>query len=415
MSAAPGAEHLAERALLLLDLRRPADAEREVRKALAGDPDNVDLHLILARALSRRGDTTGALDAVNHAIGLNPGFWYGHWVAGDVLSHAAREREALVAFHNALACDAEKPLIYEGIARGHYVLGEWRQTVQAAERGLRLEPDDLFLHEIIGCAFSKLGDHARACEHAARALRIDPESASAHRTYGMVARDAGDREAAIEAFREAMRLAEDPRYAADLLVHATRSRNPLHSLDGALWRVRLLPRRRLVWWLLALPFAPWFLFMALVTLGFWVNAVALAVTTLWMRRDPLLRRLLHDDEVRSARIALGALGGGAVLLGTSAALWSPTLLPSGIAVLALVVPVQEAGGLTRPGHRLFLRVAGLLGVVIAVFTVLAFAAPHLEWVFTAILLTGYVALGSIWPTMIVTGHRYPPAGSGARI
>lgn len=400
-SGASGASDVIARANLLLSLRRPAEAEKETRRALADDPENADLHLVLARALSRQRDTDEALDAANRAVSLSPGFWYAHWVAGDVLSGAGREREALAAFQNALACDAEKVLIYEGLARGHYVLGEWPRVIEAAEQGLSRKPDDGFLLELTSLALVKVHDHARAREHAARALRLAPESASAHRTYGIVAMDTGDHKGAAEAFREALRLAPESGKAARLLLELHRRRNRLRGLDRVLWKVRCLPRRRMMWWIVASIFAPWFAFMILVTLGMWVNGVVRSVTAVWMSRDPLVRRLLSDVEVRSGRIAVGALGAGAVMIGTSAVLGSSTLALSGAATLALITPVHEAGWYERPGHTVFLGVAAVLAGFVVVLTALAFAAPQLGWVPVATLLTCYAGLGFIWPAMLL--------------
>jgi Tfp pilus assembly protein PilF len=385
------------RAELLLQLRRPADAEREARAALAEDPDGAGGHIVLALALSAQGDTDRALEEANRAVAVRPGAWLPHWTAGAVLCEAGRHREALAAFQHALACGPGEPMIYEQLARSHYALGEWTFAAHAAWEGVRLAPEDADLAQILALALVEVNDDAGALHHAARAVRLAPEAASAHRVYGLIAQVQGDHRAAADAFREALRLA--PESGSHLLLGALKQRNPLHRLDRALTRVRTLPRKRIALWMAMAVLAPWFVFMLLLTLVIWVNWVLQAVLSLWMRRDPSIRLLLPDAEVRAARISVAAFCVGGMLI--TAGLWAPVLILGGIAVLALITPVQETTLLDGRSRTVFAVAAGALGAFLATLIPLALAAPHLEWVPVATLLSCYAALGSTWPAMFL--------------
>ncbi|TMR04830.1 tetratricopeptide repeat protein [Actinomadura soli] len=401
MTSPPGAREMVARAQLLLQLRRPAEAEREARAVLAREPEHAGAHMIVALALSGQGNAAEALDAADRAVGLGPGAWMGHWVRGVVLSNAGRGHKALSAFKDALACDAEQPVVYERLARGHYAVREYRLAVQAAEAGLRLAPEDGELAKIMSLALVETGDPAGAREHAARAVRLAPESASAHRTHGAVALATGDHRAAAGSFREALRLAPEAANGGALLLRALKRRNPLRGLDVVLARVRHRSRREIALNIAAVLFPPWFVFMILLTWAFWVNWVIQAGITLWLARDPGVRRLLDDAEVTAARVAAGCFGAGAALLALSTALWTPALIPPGIAFLSLVMPVQEAALLDGTRRMGFAMLAGTLGAFVAVLTPLAYAAPRLEWVPVAALLTFYAAMASTWLAMIV--------------
>ncbi|MFI0366743.1 tetratricopeptide repeat protein [Actinomadura sp. 1N219] len=401
MTSAPGAREMVARAQLLLRLHRPGEAEREARAVLAREPEHAGAHMIVALAMSAQGAYAEALDEADRAIALSPGAWMGHWVRGVVLSRAGRRDEALRAFKDAQACDAEQPDVYERLAHGHYAVREYRLAAQAAAAGLRLAPENGDLAKIMSLALVETGDPAGAREHAARAVRLAPESASAHRTYGAVALATGDHRAAADAFREALRLAPEAADGGALLLRALKRGNPLHGLDVVLARVRNRPRRQILLNIAAVLFVPWFVFMILLTWAFWLNWVIQAGVTLRLSRDPRHRRLLDGAEITAARVAACLLGAGAVVLGLAAALWTPILIPPGIAFLSLVMPVQEAALLDGPRRTAFALLAGTLGAFVAVLTLLTCAAPHLGWVPVAALLTFYAAMASTWLAMII--------------
>ncbi|MFI0405926.1 tetratricopeptide repeat protein [Actinomadura sp. 3N508] len=401
MTSAPRVRDMVARAQLLLQLRRPGEAEREARAVLAREPEHAGAHMIVALALSAQRNAAGALEEADRAAELSPGAWMAHWVRGVVLSNAGRHDTALRAFNDALACDAEQPIIHERLARAHYAVREYELAARAAATGLRLAPDDGDLAKIMSLALVETGDPAGAREHAARAVRLAPESAHAHRTYGAVALATGDHRAAADAFREALRLAPESADAGRLLLRALKRRNPLRGLDTVLARVRYRPRRQILLNIAAALFVPWFVFMILLTWAFWLNWVAQAAVTLSLARDPRHRRLLDGAEIRAARVTAGLVGAGAALLAMSTALWTPTLILPGLAFLSLVMPVQEASLLDGPRRMAFVALAGTLGALVAVLTPLAVAAPHLGWVPVAALLTFYGAMASTWLAMII--------------
>ncbi len=178
------------------------------------------------------------------------------------------------------------------------------------------------------------------------------------------------------------------------MLGALKQRNPLHRLDRALARVRTLPRKRIALCMAMAVLAPWFAVMLLLTLVIWVNWALQAVLSLWMRRDPSVRLLLPGAEVRAARISVAAFCAGAMLI--TAGFWAPVLILGGIAVLALITPVQETTLLDGRSRTVFAAAAGILGAFLAMLIPLALIVPHLEWVPVATLLSCYAALGSTW-------------------
>ncbi|MFV2214881.1 tetratricopeptide repeat protein [Actinomadura sp. LOL_016] len=387
-----------ERARMLLELRRPADAEREARAALAADPGHARAHLYLARALSHQGDADGALDAVNTYVAARPDDWVGHAEAGSILAASGRAREALAAYRHALEHRPDEPFLHNRLAWTHYDLGEWPPARAAAEYALTLSPDDAEPHAILGLVLAECGEHDRARRHAERALAADPEQSVVHRAHGMVLLETGRPRAAADAFREAVRL--DPGWTdgRGFLMRAEMSRNPLYRLHRSLWRLRERPRSRIGWWLAACVFPPWFAVMALLTVLMWVNWANFTLTGLWIHRDPRRRDLMEPAAL--FKIAGTALCAGAAMVVLGAVLRDARTIVLGLAVLALVTPLMEPTALDTARGALFLLVPMALFGWLALLIPLAYATSA-GWTVPAALVTFYFGLASAWLSILL--------------
>ncbi|MEV5825899.1 tetratricopeptide repeat protein [Spirillospora sp. NPDC052242] len=389
-----------ERARTLLDLQRPADAEREARSALAEDAGNVRAHLYLARALSRQGDVDGALDAVNTYVAARPDDWVGHTEAGSILYSAGRWQEAVVAYQHALAHNTDEPFVYIRLAWTHYDLEEWYPARTAAEHALTLSPDDPEALAVLGMTLAEYGETQRAREHAERALELDPENAAMHRAHAVVLLKTGRPRDAADAFRESLRI--DPAWTGgrQAVMQAEMSRNPLFGLHRRLWELRSKPRAQIVWWLglCIVPF--WFVFMAICTLLMWVNWVNLALTALWLHRDPRRRDLVEPAALY--KIAGAALGAGAAMVLLGAVLHDGRTALLGLAVLSLVTPVMEPASLDGTRDALFMLLPLVLIGWLAVLIPVAYTL-HPGWTMPAALGTFYVGMGSTWLSVLL--HR----------
>jgi type IV pilus assembly protein PilF len=133
---------LAQEALAKGDL---ASAQRAAGDVLKQEPDSIDGHTVMATALSRKGDASGAGEHFRKAVELAPGNPhvlnnYGLWTCGQ-----GKARESLAFFDQALKAAREQPTIL-------------------ANAGV--------------CA-SQAGDEARAERDLRRAVALDPVNAKA--------------------------------------------------------------------------------------------------------------------------------------------------------------------------------------------------------------------------------------------
>src|SRR5580698_4923454 len=95
-----------EKANLLIDLGRHADAERELRALLAADPDDARIHATLGFVLGRQRRSDEALAAADAAVRCDPTLSTGFYVQCLALSAMQRTDSALNSLRSALRLDA---------------------------------------------------------------------------------------------------------------------------------------------------------------------------------------------------------------------------------------------------------------------------------------------------------------------
>ncbi|MEU0567405.1 tetratricopeptide repeat protein [Nonomuraea sp. NPDC005983] len=375
-----------QRARTLMQMRRPAEAERELRGLLAQEPQHTTAHAFLALALVEQGSVAEAVAEAHEAVGLAPEQWFTHYAAGQVHYRARRPAEAMAAINASLDLEPEYAPTWELLARTQMLTGQWPQVAEAARRGLAIDPQDADLASLLALALTHLGDAEQARAAAAHAVQLDPESATAHLVYGHAALACGDPRTAADAFREVLRL--DPGFdqARDLLVTALKQRNPLYRglarlrgrFRGGWWQVFLLP---------AVP--PLIAVFVLIAVLHWAAWVAEAWTTLRLARAKATRLLFEGTETRVAVLGCCLVAVGAALLVLGVALGQDAIGTAGVAVMALVTPVQEAvhTGSAR-GRAVLYGWTALLGLAIVTSVVLTSVATALLGV--------YAGLATIW-------------------
>lgn len=200
----------AARVAQLRAARRLDDAEREARRALAAEPEDVGLRIELAA----------------------------------VLIDADRAAQALPVAQAAVAGAPQEPAAYRVLALSLAELGRHDEALHAAYTAVTLGPESASSAICYSHVLQRAGRMPDAQDVAQRAVAIAPEDPRTHLQLADVASDRGDRDTARRAYAETLRL--DPENAAarhDLAVLEINARRPVEGLPGLVEAGRLDPSR----------------------------------------------------------------------------------------------------------------------------------------------------------------------------
>ena len=129
-----------ERAQLLLQQSRPADAEREALLALTVAPDQPLAHAYLALSRSDQNRPLEAIDSARTAVGFAPDSAFFHYVYAIVLHRADREAEARNEINEAIRIDPETASHFSLLASIELAERRWPAGLEGGERGVALDP-----------------------------------------------------------------------------------------------------------------------------------------------------------------------------------------------------------------------------------------------------------------------------------
>lgn len=321
--------HHLERGRLLLEQRRLADAERELKQALAQDPQDAIALMLLAEVYIQSHRFAEALEYSQQAVHLEPevpSLYFTLSRAYLYNKNPQKAREAVAEGKRLNPLDSHLYLVAAHIA---YYEDKWQEALQEAERGLLFDAENVQLINMRAQALIKLNRRGEAGETIDYALKNDPEDAFSHANKGWILIEKHQYKAAVESFREALRLDPDNNFARNGLKEAIKAQNPLYALilRYFLWSAKLSARGQ--WYLVigtyilyrvliglsnAFPVLQPFLypFIAFYIIFAFSSWIAKPVSNLFLRLHPMGKRALTPDEVKGSNYA-GILAAGAII------------------------------------------------------------------------------------------------------
>lgn len=377
-----------DRALLLYQRDRHADAAQELRKALAEAPTDVMAHALLGLCLAGLERFDEAQRETESAVHLGPDFPFTHYAMASVLQDRGKGKEAEAAVREAVRLDpesAEFRALLSSILIGRR---DWKGALAEAEEGLRIEADHVACNNLRAMALVQLGRREEAGATIDAALQRDPEDAQSHANRGWTLLHEGNPEKALEHFKESLRLDPTSDWARQGIVEALKARNPVYGLllKYFLWMGRL--SRRAQWGILVgglvgsqllrgladshPDLAPWVLPIRIAYVVFaLLTWIASPMFNLLLRLDRLGRLALDEEDRRAANwvgltlcLGLAALGAWVFLrwdLFLFLAMWAGFLL----------IPVSgtfncEAGWPRKSmaGYTILVALAGLGSILL---------------------------------------------------
>ncbi len=354
-----------ERASLLLQQSRPADAEREAMLALAQVPEHPLAHAYLALSrcdLNRAGE---AVQDARTAVSLAPDAAFFHYVLGVVLHRTDQETEALREAEEAIRLEPDDERHHALVASIQLARRDWTSALAAAERGLALNAEDVACANLRSMALVRLGRREEAMETVEFALGREPDNALSHANQGWNCLHRNDPRRAQDHFREALRLNPELEYARQGMLEALKARNPLYRgmLAYFLWMARQSGRIQaafIIGTFLVVRsvrglaesqpgLAPYLWPLVILFYAFvFLSWTAVPMFNLLLRLDRFGRYVLSKDERRASTVfglCLGAVAGSG--------LWWGLGSPHGMVATIVAAAVSICAAITyaRTGRR----------------------------------------------------------------
>jgi len=173
-------------------------------KAVELGPSDPAPHVLLALVHQWRREFDAANAAADKALALQPNDAITLGNLGSMLNWAGRSEEALGVLQQAVRLDPFHPPNYlEWLASAYEGTGDYEQCVEAAERGIALNPDYVGLYVDLAVCYTALGKEKEARAAAAEISRTNPRfTLRAYASY-VPSSDPSDLESKVEMLRKA--------------------------------------------------------------------------------------------------------------------------------------------------------------------------------------------------------------------
>lgn len=220
---------LLQRAQILIDTKRPADAAKMVRQALAQDPNHGRALALLALCLLQQNAYGEALEAAQQAVKQEPENAWVLYILGFAYFLNGDKKTAREMADNALRLNPTDPRMYALMAQIEIAEGAWESGLQFAEKGLQHDPaykDLLILRDDALISLDRLNEASAQVENT---LNQHPESSRSHATRAWLQVQKREYEAAAESFLEALRLNPNNANAYAGFKLARRAKYPMYE------------------------------------------------------------------------------------------------------------------------------------------------------------------------------------------
>jgi TonB family protein len=192
--------HLLQAAKLLQSSAWP-EAEKEIRAALAIEPDNALLHVDLSAVLpSSQGEAgwNAAIAEDREALRLQPDLALAHFHIGTALQQQGDTQGAIAEDREVVRLDPDDGRAWSHLARALEEAGDLDGAMAAYQEAVARNPDEAFSHRDLAELLEKKGDLDGALAQARQAIRIAPDRARGHFVLAKILRSMGDKAGAAK-------------------------------------------------------------------------------------------------------------------------------------------------------------------------------------------------------------------------
>jgi tetratricopeptide (TPR) repeat protein len=152
-----------------------AQANRNIKKALALDSNSCTAHTVLASLYLLRKEYDKAVAAAERAITLNPNAADAYSELGFVLTVSGRAEEGLKILEKSERLNPIPPAEHlNQLGYAYRSLGRYEEAIEVHEKVLKRSPNNVFAHIWLTAAYSASGRQEEARHQAQELIRLDP-------------------------------------------------------------------------------------------------------------------------------------------------------------------------------------------------------------------------------------------------
>lgn len=360
-----------QRAELLLQQERYAQAEVAIRDALIDIPEEALAYHLLTLALIEQNRLDEALQSARTALELEPHNSHSFYSLALVYNKNDDEKQALQALQDAIALNPFEPAYYALLSGIYLEQGKWSEGLSTARAGLNLDPEHITCTNLAAMALMKLGQKTEAQQLLDSNLANSPEVAFTHANQGWVDLEHGQAQKALEHFKESLRLNPDLEWARAGMLEALKSRHFIYRwiLKYFLWMSKFNAGQQ---WMIILggyfvfkvlsalgraypPIAPFTIILIAVYLIFiLLTWIASPLFNLLLRLDPVGKHLLNAEQIRATNWISGALMIAAFNFGALYIFNQVGFLLAALGFISLMIPISGSFNCPEGKGRQFL-------------------------------------------------------------
>jgi Flp pilus assembly protein TadD len=185
-----------------------ADAIVQWRKALEMDPDNAQVHFLLAGSLTANNQKSDAIKEYRKACELDPHQegWFAHLAVS--LAQAGDTEGAIANFRKSLELDPSSAEVETVFGTVLAERGRIEEGLQHMRKAVELSPNSARARANLATALSKTGHFEEATVQMQAAIRLVPNSTEYEFNLGFIRKLSGDYAGAAAAFEKSVELSK---------------------------------------------------------------------------------------------------------------------------------------------------------------------------------------------------------------
>ncbi|HEY9206999.1 MAG TPA: tetratricopeptide repeat protein [Candidatus Methanoperedens sp.] len=175
-------------------------------QATAGTGLSHNIHNNLGIAYDRIGRYDEAIEELQCALKLDPGYIEAHNNLAIIYEHTGRIDEAIAELEHALRLNPQFAEAHCNLGNVYAGAGRLEEGIKELKEALLIKPGYAPAHNALGNIFAEQGKEQDAIEKFQEAIKIDPAYAPARNNLGNIYAGQGKYDEALREFEEALRL-----------------------------------------------------------------------------------------------------------------------------------------------------------------------------------------------------------------